>query len=139
MLVARYMLGHPLRGLDRGSVITGKSTTKELRGCGKTFFSGCICFFYYFFYFLEDAGILNTEDEVDLYSLHYVFVPVIQKQLDVFRHAWACHPLRTEGNRSPQQLWILGLQAMSTQDHQHEALTGTKFNVVRATICSSQL
>lgn len=63
---------------------------------------------------------LNAADEVDIYSLHYVFIPIIQKQLDVFRQAWACHPLRTERNRSPQQLWILGLQAMSTQDQQQQ-------------------
>ena len=77
------------------------------------------------FYFLEDAGILNVDNELDLYSLQYVFLPIIQKQLDSFRHAWAHHHLRTERNSSPQQLWILGLQAMNTQDEQHPAVTGT--------------
>ncbi len=38
---------------------------------------------------------LNPDDHIDLYILHYVFLPIIQQQLDVFRAAWACHALRT--------------------------------------------
>ena len=77
------------------------------------------------FYFLEDSGIMDPNNELDLYSLHYVFLPLIQKQLDCFRHAWAHHPLRTERNRTPQQLWILSLQTMNMEDEAHPAVTGT--------------
>ena len=71
---------------------------------------------------LEDSGVMDPNYELDLYSLHYVFLPLIQKQLDCFR---AHHPLRTERNRTPQQLWILGLQAMNMEDETHPAVTGT--------------
>ena len=126
ILVARYMLCHPERGPDWGSIITGKSThNQRIERLWRDLFTGCLCFFYYSFYFLEDTGILNVDNEFDLYSLHYVFLPIIQKQLNLFSQAWACHSLRTEGNRSPQQLWILGFHAMSVQDHQHPAVIGT--------------
>ncbi len=36
-----------------------------------------------------------TKSEVDL---HFIFMPLIQKQLDTFRQAWAMHPLRTESD-----------------------------------------
>ena len=39
----------------------------------------------------------------------FLFLPVIQKQLNLFKDGWASHALRTEGNRTPLQLWILSL------------------------------
>ncbi len=67
---------------------------------------------------------LNPDDHIDLYILHYVFLPIIQQQLDVFRAAWACHALRTERNRTPHQLWVLGLHEANLQDQSQEAVSG---------------
>ncbi len=126
ILIAKYMLDHPERG--PGTMITGKSThNQRIERFWRDLFSGCASFFYYFFYSMEDLGllILNPNDDVDLYCLHFVFMPLIQKQLDAFRQAWAMHPLRTERSRTPQQLWILGLCAASSDNPEDTAVTGT--------------
>ena len=80
-----------------------------------------MCLFYHFFYFLEDIGLLDHNDGTDLYALHFVFLPVIQSQLDIFRDGWANHPPRTEHHRTPIQLWTMGLHQMYQQNSQSVA------------------
>lgn len=41
-----------------------------------------------YFYFLEESGDLDVSDHVDLSSLHYVFLPRINKRLHIFETSW---------------------------------------------------
>lgn len=57
---------------------------------------------------MEAQNILNSDNETDLFCLHYVFIPRINASLQTFRLAWNHHPLSTAGNRSPLQLYTGG-------------------------------
>ena len=55
---------------------------------------------------MEQNGILESTNIIDLFCLHYIFCPRINHQLSLFVEAWKHHPLRTEGNWTPQQIWV---------------------------------
>ena len=57
---------------------------------------------------MEDEGILDPCNDMHLFCLHYVFLPRINHSLQVYSNAYSQHRLRTEGNRTPMQLWIRG-------------------------------
>ena len=75
---------------------------------------------------MEETGVLNIEDEVQLFCLHYVFIPRINNSLREFMTTWNHHPLSTERNRSPLQLWLTG-------EHPSDvALNDTEVSVLKA-------
>ena len=122
VLVSEYMLQHPDQGPGRRSFISGKSVhNQRIERLWRDVFSTCLSSFYHLFYSLEGNGILNPNDDVDLFCLHYVFLPRINSQLETFRQAYSRHRLRTENNRSPLQLWVSGLLKGSND---HEATSG---------------
>ena len=77
-------------------------------------FSGCISLFYGLFFTLEENGILSWEDDAHIWCLHYVFLPIINEHLCSWRDAWIHHPIRTENNKTPFQLWVTGLEHART-------------------------
>ena len=92
------MLRH--RGLNWGSIIAELSEMSLL---------ALVIFLYSFLSHMEQNGILESTNIIDLFCLHYIFCPIINHQFSLFVEAWNHHPLRTEGNWTPQQIWVNGM------------------------------
>ena len=72
-------------------------------------YSGVLCFFARTFGHLEDNGLLDPLNELPLFALHYTFMPRINECLQEFKRQWENHPLSSEGNCSPLQLYTAGM------------------------------
>jgi len=71
-------------------------------------YGGCLSLFYQIFQYLESNDLLDVDNDVHIWCLHYVYLPMLNKHLQTWRDAWIHHPLCTEDNNTPMQLWIGG-------------------------------
>ena len=123
VLIGEYMTQR--RGADRGSIIMGRSVhNQRIERLWRDLFTGCISYFYYLFYSFETEGILNPDNNLDIYALHVVFLPIIQHQLALFQSGWANHRMRTEHNRSLMCLWIEGMRQLQDRNPNHCIIDG---------------
>lgn len=65
-----------------------------------------------FFSEMEYLMILDTNNETDIFCLHFVALPLICRTLEEFRLAWNNHKLSTEKNMSPNMLFHVGLSML---------------------------
>lgn len=119
------------RGLDRGSVLVGKSTHNQRierfwRDCTKE----VVDFYRTLFNELEHHYFGNSNSPMYIFVLHYLFIGRINDDLRQFQLSWNRHALSTEHNRTPNQLLILNgdrsdaLQIPTTVEIPDEPIVG---------------
>ena len=92
------MLSHPLRGKGRSSIIAGQSIhNQRVERFWRDLFIGCTGVFYHLFYYLEDNELLDPNNPIQIWCLHFVYTVFINNAIREFVLAWSNHPLRTIG------------------------------------------
>lgn len=65
---------------------------------------------------LEEDDLLDISCTDDIFCVHYASLPRLKRDLEIFTEGWNHHPLRTEGNRSPTQIWEIA-RMLNTNVH----------------------
>jgi len=108
--VWRYMIEQ--NGNDPSHVIVGSSTHNErIERLWRDVHRCVLKPFADKFRDLERSGLLDPLNEVDVYCLHFIFLPRIEQCIHLFQEAWNNHQLSTEANATPLQLFTAGLIA----------------------------
>ena len=89
---------------DFSTAVTGSSDHNERIERPWQEVNRCVCKQYSCtFKILEDNNRLDLLNEVDIYCLHYLFTPIMNKCFLEFKESWNYHCMSLEGNKTP--LW----------------------------------
>ncbi|KAG8921866.1 hypothetical protein FRC02_012305 [Tulasnella sp. 418] len=58
---------------------------------------------------MEDKGYLDPDDSTQLWALHTVFLPRINRALEAFIQTWNNHKVSSHKHKTPLEIWHRGL------------------------------
>ena len=91
------------------SVMTGSSThNQRIERLWRDIHRSVLVTFGNIFHELEDEGRLDALNEADLYCLHTIYLPRVNKCLSQFVSSWNNHSISTERMHTPVQLFCTG-------------------------------
>ncbi|XP_033097506.1 uncharacterized protein LOC117101613 [Anneissia japonica] len=107
------------RGETNNPVIVGSSVHNErVERLNYDINNQVVSYFKCIFQELERDGLLDPDNATDLFCLHYVFLPIINKHLHEFEACHNNHNISTEGNRTPIQLFYSNQHLIQLHENQ---------------------
>ena len=136
MLLYIFLFIHSV-ALEEVQLLWGRvRTIKALNVCGEMCMkelsiSTIVCFDH-----LESIGTLDPTNELDVFCLHFVYIPRSNSHLTSWQKAWIKHLMRSEHNLTPEQLWTIGLQRIATSNnHIASEVFEVRFNFFSCMSC----
>ena len=100
ILVCHFMVS--VRGVGRSHIAGCSTRNQRIERLWRDVFR-CVASTYHALF--HAVGVLDPDNEIDLFALHCLYLPRINNSLEEFTKAWNKHPLRTEQNWSPYKIW----------------------------------
>jgi len=103
-----------LRGPGRSSALRGTSChNQRIERNWRDMWNGVTNLYYDAFHFLEEREYLDVDNPNHIWALHYIYLPRVNRDLELFRNQWNNHGLRTEHHQTPLQMFVGGSLQLS--------------------------
>ena len=113
--VARRMLDR--YGAESNPVLTGQSVhNQRIERLWRDVHNYIGMYFKNIFYYLKSSQLLDPDDEIGIFAIHYIYIPRINRAIDQFVLQWNNHSLSTEGGKTPLQKWTEGFYNYAESD-----------------------